>query len=65
MPKEDGENIILKSSDGKDITFIPYFRRNNRVSDNPSDSKMSVWLTKDGWNTDHITDDSLYGSIIL
>jgi len=64
-PKEDGENIILKSSDGKDITFIPYFRRNNRVSDNTSDSKMSVWLTKDGWNTDHITDDSLYGSIIL
>ncbi len=63
--KTDGEKLILKSADGKDITFIPYFRRNNRVSDNVSDSKMSVWLKKDSWKNDCVTGDSLYGSIIL
>ncbi len=66
LPKYDGENIIVKSADGKDVTFIPYYRRNNRVSDNTSDSKMSVWLTLDGYNTEGLfANDTLYDGVTL
>lgn len=61
--EKDGK-IILKSADGKDIVFIPYFQRNNRVSENTSDSKMAVWQIKYGWTesvTEKIAGDRLYG----
>ena len=56
---------LCASADGGEVTFIPYFRRNNRVSDDTADSKMAVWLEKAGWNTDCVTEDSLYGGVIL
>ena len=63
-PVEKDGRLILKSADGKDIVFIPYFQRNNRVSEKVSDSKMAVWQIKYGWTeaeTDKITGTKLYG----
>ena len=65
-PSCDGENIVVKDINGKDVTLIPYFRRNNRVSDNTSDSKMSVWLEKDGYCVKGMFEnDTLYDSLML
>ena len=57
---------MVKDINGKDVTLIPYFRRNNRVSDNTSDSKMSVWLEKDGYCVKGMFEnDTLYDSLML
>ena len=56
-----GENIEIKTADGNKATLIPYYKRNNRVSDNTSDSKMAVWFKKE--NMPNVTDTKgkLYG----
>ncbi len=44
----DGNNVNLKTADGNSALLVPYYLRNNRVSDNQNDSKMAVWLGKSG-----------------
>lgn len=64
VPIRHNDNLILKTHEGDDVVLIPYYLRNNRVSENTADSKMSVWLLKYGWcesKTDEITGDKLYG----
>ncbi len=60
-----GDCIKAKTNTGKEITLIPYHKRNNRVSEDPNDSKMAVWLLKEnmkrGEQIDEITGDNLYG----
>ena len=43
----DGKKITAKTQDGGTVTLIPYHERNNRVSQNASDSKMAVWFKKE------------------
>jgi len=53
--------IIMQDADGKDVVLIKYWQRNNRVSDNPNDSKMAVWFKKENMKDDGITGENLYG----
>lgn len=59
-PVTEGENIVIQTADGKKATLIPYHKRNNRVSENTSDSKMAVWFKKQNM-TPKDTKDYLYG----
>jgi len=57
-PKD--ENIEIALSNGQTALLIPYHKRNNRVSENTSDSKMAVWFKKE--NTKPVnTKQNLYG----
>lgn len=59
------DSITAKDADGNEITLIPYYKRNNRISDNTDDSKMAVWFLKENMadkeQIDKITGDNLYG----
>jgi DUF1680 family protein len=61
----DGDKIYANTADGGKVTLIPYHMRNNRVSDNVSDSKMKVWFKKENVKPideiAKITGDNLYG----
>lgn len=60
----DGDYIKAKSSDGNEVILIPYYKRNNRLSDNPDDAKMAVWFKKQNMDEDsqnEKTGDNLYG----
>lgn len=61
----DGNCIKVKTADGNEATLIPYYKRNNRVSENTDDSKMSVWFDKENIQGisefRNITGDNLYG----
>lgn len=56
--------IKVKTMDGNEATLIPYHKRNNRISENPDDSKMGVWFKKQNMSADlqnEKTGDNLYG----
>ena len=59
------KKITAKTHKGSTVTLIPYWERNNRVSDNAIDSKMAVWFKKENMSSlDEIaklTGDNLYG----
>ncbi|MBE7037936.1 MAG: hypothetical protein E7404_03435 [Ruminococcaceae bacterium] len=61
----EGDCIKAKTADGNEIVLIPYYKRNNRVSENTDDSKMAVWFSKDNMEEvskiKDITNDNLYG----
>ena len=60
-PVINGENIEVQTTSGKKAILIPYYKRNNRVSDNTSDSKMAVWFKKENMPKVTNTKDRLYG----
>ncbi len=53
-------NIEITTKTGEKALLIPYYKRNNRVSDNQSDSKMTVWFEKEGMPQEVDTKDKLY-----
>ena len=61
----DGDCIKVKTADGNEAVLIPYYTRNNRISENPEDSKMAVWFRKENMQDvsaiQKITKDNLYG----
>lgn len=42
--------IQIKTNNGTNAILIPYYQRNNRVSENTDDSKMTVWFKKENMN---------------
>ena len=60
----DDDRITAKTADGKSVTLIPYYLRNNRVSNDPADSRMTVWFPKENIGSAEtiacITADKLY-----
>ena len=61
----DGNNIKALTDEADTVTLIPYYTRNNRVSDVTSNSAMAVWFKKQNAATPEqiaqITKDNLYG----
>lgn len=60
-----GDCIKAKADDGSKVMLIPYYKRNNRVSENAGDSQMAVWFIKENMKDDSeirkITNCNLYG----
>ena len=55
-------NICAKTADGREVVLIPYYKRNNRVSEKTDDSKMAVWFVKSNMEDSmKVTDENLYG----
>ena len=63
IPKDN--RIKVQTADKSEAVLIPYYTRNNRVSDNPDDSKMAVWFEKENMKGEEyingITGENLYG----
>lgn len=57
------DGVSVEGADGERINFIPYYLRNNRVSDNAADSAMAVWLLREGFGTAETRNGELYGRI--
>lgn len=59
------DNIKVKTKNGDYALLMPYYKRNNRVNENQSDSKMAVWFEKENCKSteeiEKITGDNLYG----
>ncbi len=55
-------SICAKTADGREVVLIPYYKRNNRVSEKTDDSKMAVWFVKSNMEDSmKVTDENLYG----
>ena len=61
----EGDCVKAKAINGDEIILIPYYKRNNRVSNNADDSKMAVWFLKENMCQeeliDKVTGNNLYG----
>ena len=57
------DGVSVEGANGERINFIPYYLRNNRVSDNSADSAMAVWLVRDGFGAIETRNGELYGRI--
>lgn len=63
--KMNKDQIQLLAADGREAVLIPYYKRNNRVGDDPKASAMAVWFAKENMKSlsevEAITGPHLYG----
>ncbi|MBQ4110969.1 MAG: glycoside hydrolase family 127 protein [Clostridia bacterium] len=61
----ENDCVKVQTAKGAEAILIPYYKRNNRVSDNQNDSKMAVWFKKENLDesiqSEKIKNDNLYG----